>query len=495
MSLSQRIGLYLVVLISGACVMVFELVMPRLFAPYFGTSTYIWTMAIGVVMASLSLGYYLGGKLADKKPGMRTLAIVFLAATALSFVTAWARDWLLVEMMIKPGEVLGRAARASLLLLAPVGVVLGMVTPLAVEMLTKNRGSVGRSAGNVYALSTLGSIGGTFAAGFWLIPSYGVHEILLGVSLGLGLCTMVVTATGRGRVALIAGLALIGYLYLQQEPSGVVARYYEQRHKAKLVAEIDTQYNRVWIHDYAAKGGFTRRVLTNGQSERYLGQPVERYLQEEGGYLSYYGLAPYGRGGMDRVLMIGGGAYTFAEYLLNKYAGVSLDVVEIDPELLGIARDYFEFEPSREFGNYVMDGRVFLNGNNRQYDVILLDAYQNGNAIPFQLTTKEAFELMYSSLSKDGLLMVNVISSLEGKGGMVLKAEYQTMKEVFGRVEVLPVGLRGPTRRQNLILVGMKGESWGIEGIAEGAWAESGKREKLVMTDDYAPLEYFDLVR
>src|SRR5687768_1782496 len=172
-SIYKRSILGFTVFTCGALVMVFEIIGSRILSPFIGTSTYVWTSLIGVILASLSLGYWSGGRLADRRPDVRLLATLIFGAGGLISVTVLLKDLLLSFIADAPVGLEIKALVASLLLFAPASVFLGMVTPFAVRLKMTSVETTGRTVGRLYALSTIGSIVGTFAAGFFLIPTVG----------------------------------------------------------------------------------------------------------------------------------------------------------------------------------------------------------------------------------------------------------------------------------------------------------------------------------
>lgn len=497
--------LYFVVLISGASSMVFEIVAPRLFAPYFGTSTYVWTSVIGVVLTGLSVGYYLGGILAHKKSIENILVGIYLISSILALIVWIIKDFILGFIFTGSLGNITSSLLASVVLLLPINLFIGMITPLTVEIIAKDGTPPGSIAGNIYSISTIGSIAGTFLAGLFLIPRYGTSTILFGVSVSLLLCSIVVATSGRKRGFLLS-LAIfyfVIFLYNNQKLSFI--GYYQKLFNVKVVDDINTSYDRIWIFDRKINNSLTVRVLANSQSTIFLDKPISQTMENDLSYYSIFNLAPYYNKNLKTVLMIGGGAYTQASYFLNNYPNLQIDVVEIDSKLLEISKKYFSFSPTEKFKNYNLDGRVYLNNNQKKYDAIFLDAYRNGDAIPFHLSTKEAYKLFYDSLNEDGLLFVNIISSIDGKRSLLFKSQFKTISSIFNNVYVFPVESKDTSYNQNIVLLAQKGMS----DLTKISFSESEKkltnlsqkyvnvkkyiRDGVILTDDYSPVEYFDL--
>lgn len=174
----KRFFLEIVVFICGAVVMAFEIIGSRMLGPFVGTSHFVWSSIIGVILISLSLGYYYGGKLADKKPSFSLLSLIILIAAVFIIISTLIKTSLLQIMLDAIDSVQVVAILSSLILFSIPGVLLGMVSPFAVKLKSRNLKTTGQTVGNLYALSTIGSIAGTFLAGFWLVPLFRISMIL-----------------------------------------------------------------------------------------------------------------------------------------------------------------------------------------------------------------------------------------------------------------------------------------------------------------------------
>lgn len=491
----QKFLIYFTILTSGTSIMVFELVTPRLLAPYIGTSHYIWTIVIGIVMTSLSIGYFLGGKLSEKKSSINTISTIYLIAGILAFIVYLVKDISIYSLMTINKKVIDIAWISSSFLIAPFTLTLGMIVPISIKHLSRVQ-NAGKVSGNVYAISTIGSLIGTFATGFWLIPSFTLSNIILSVSIVVLLCGVILLVTPAKKVIAVGLIMTIGALINNSKPNKIFKDYYEKYSNAELIADINTRYNRIWIHDHKYEEASIHRIMSDSQSALVINQPITSTMEDRLNYYSYFNLFAGSRK-TNSILMIGGGAYTYANYLQFKYSNLKIDIVEIDPELLGIAEQYFDFKPGKNFTNYNMDGREFINYNEKKYDAIFLDAYQNGTAIPFQLVTQEAILKLNNSLNDDGELFVNTISSLTGSSKDLLLSEYKTIATIFKFVDVFPVFRSDPMYRQNYVIVGKKNNrklnhaSLGLNPPISNM--EKYLENQKLLTDDYAPVEYYDL--
>ncbi len=431
--------------------MIYEIVGSRILAPHIGTSTYTWTSLIGVILAALSLGYWLGGKLADRKPDLRILtSAIFLAGGLVSVTILFNNSVLtLIAAAQIPLEI--QAVFAALILFAPASVFLGFVTPYAVKLKTTTLDNTGKTVGRLYALSTIGSIFGTFAAGFFLIPYIGSIRTLYLIAgsllfLSVFLAPFTITRTNLGIIVLFifgVGFNELRTVYLRQ---------------AQGFYDFDTEYSRVQIFETKhQKDGKPIRAMRIDpkffQSSMYLDSDE---LTSE--YAKFYHLMRHFKPDFKKTLMIGGAGYSFPKEYLRINEEAEIDVVEIDPQMTALARRFFRLKDDPRLKIFHQDGRVFLNkAPSQTYDVVLMDAFSTLFTVPFQLTTIEAAKEIDRVLVKDGIVIFNLGGVLEGRGDRFLKAEIKTFKEVFPEVQVFKVDqAKRDSDVQNLIVIAVK---------------------------------------
>ncbi|OQA04097.1 MAG: Spermidine synthase [bacterium ADurb.Bin400] len=486
----KRNVLELVVFIGGASVMIFELLGSRMIAPYFGTSLAVWTSLIGVVLASLSVGYSWGGKLADRRADYKMLSAIVFMAGALIGLVAFVQTMILMFLQQVTSDVRIGAVIGSILLLAPPSVLLGMISPYAVKLKVNSLNTSGSTVGNLYAISTIGSIVGTFGAGFFLIAYFGTASLLFMLSLLLIITSLMIFPSSLSKSKVSLAVLLLASLW-----SGA---YFKN---PEILVDVDTLYNRAFIQEatHAATGRPMRILLTEPtewQSAMFLDRDDDLVFE----YTKYYRLADHFNPDIKKALLVGGGAYSYPKDFLAKHPQARLDVVEIDSRLTDIAREYFNLKDDPRMAIYHEDGRTFLNKNNSQYDAIFMDAFKSFFSVPYQLTTKEAAELMYNSLSDDGVVLMNIISSIEGQTGEFLRAEYATYASVFPNVYILPTS--SPTDRltvRNLMLVALKSPRqviWEsgdpeLNRYLQNRWVRTIERDMPILTDDYAPVDQY----
>ncbi|MBU1567636.1 MAG: fused MFS/spermidine synthase [Proteobacteria bacterium] len=434
------------VFICGGAVMIIELTGSRILAPILGTSLIVWTSLIGIVLASLSVGAWWGGIIADKHPEAKNLGRIVLLASWATAAIGLSKTWVL-NLLQGVGDLQTIAITATVALFAPASVLLGMVAPFAVRLRLKDREHTGRTAGNLYAVSTIGSIVGTFLAGFVLIAWVGSTSILYITAAGLALASFLADPSGKR----IKGCSLVIFvlaIFLNKYHDGILAK--------QGFIDTDTPYNRVLVYasEESATGRATREMVTGPQgrqSAMYLGDPTELAVA----YTRFYRLAEYFKPEMKRMLVLGGGGFSFPKYALAHYPDLQIDVVELDPGIVDLARQHFALEDNSRLRILEEDARVFLENNQTSYDVILCDVFTSHYSIPFHLVTVEAIRRLRDALTPSGVVLVNVLASQKGQSSDFYAAYYQTLKTTFAEIRVFAVHNPVDVRMwQNLMLVG-----------------------------------------
>jgi len=457
---------------SGAVVMMLELTGSRILSPYLGTSTFIWTSLIGIILGSLSLGYWLGGRLADQKLSFKTLSSILALAGLLIAATALFQKPILEAIEIALSDLRTASILATIILFTPASIFLGMVSPYCIRLKLSSLKTSGQTVGNLYAISTIGSIFGTFLTGFFLLAYLGSIQILFLLAAILALTALLLSKSIPKLVLIIAILALA----------------FNNQAKAEDVIDIDTEYNRVQIYEDSEI-----RYLEVGRNESSAMHIYKNELVYD--YTKFYDLAEEFAPDFKSALMIGGGAYSYPKHFLTKYPEAKLDVVEIDPKLTEISEQYFNLKKDPNLEIYHQDGRTFLNKNKRKYDVIFGDAFKSLYSIPYQLTTLEATQRLANSLSKNGVAIVNIGGSINGDSGKFFRAQYRTFKEVFPQVEVFLVQKLDPTVIQNIILVAHKSEQKIPQNsdnqMLKQIWNEEIPLDMPILTDNFAPVDQY----
>jgi spermidine synthase len=486
--------LEIAVFICGAVVMIFELVGSRVLGPYFGTSVFVWTALIGIILGSMSLGYYFGGKISDKNANKESLSmLIFFGALCIIF-TFFAKELLMLLYIVSESfyDIKIMSIISCLILFAPASFLLGMVSPYAVRLKMRNIETTGKTVGNLYAISTLGSITGTFLAGFYLIPNFGTNKILIMLSVALIFVSLCLAIKKRTLLKISFLLLSLIAIFLVGAINTIMEKY------GKFV-DVDTTYNRVWIYDYEHPETNKKiKVMgINNENHSSMFFDSDDLVDEQA---KYFRLAEQFNPGFQKTLMFGGAGYSFPKYFLLNYPRATIDVVEIDPKLTELAKKYFRLKDDPRLTIYHQDGRVFLNKNRNKYDVIFADAFASRYSVPYQLTTREAVKKIYDSLEENGLVIFNLISAIEGDKGEFLRAELATYNSIFPKVDIFAVDdLENGQKTQNLILVAFKsGEEPNMESTnpdinkcLQKLWKKPVDEDMPILTDDFAPVDFY----
>jgi spermidine synthase len=481
-------SLPVVVFVVGTGSLGAEIAAARMLAPYFGDSTLIWANTIGIVLVALSAGYWYGGKRADRDPSLRGLYKIVLIAGLMTAAIPFVADPFLsvaVDALdsISAGAFAGSLLAVLALVATPV-FVMGMVAPYALRLAVHGVDDTGRTAGRLYAISTIGSLAGNFASALLLIPLLGTRRTFLVYALGF----VLVAALGlRSRRAL---LAPVGVLLLMALPVGIVKAADDPGER--VIHEADTTYQ------YA-------RVVEDDTGDRFLelneGQAVHS-IRRKDSYLTdniwdEYLVAPFAvlDAPPERIAILGNAAGTTARAYGRYFPDTYVDGVEIDGDLTDIGRKYFDMRNPR-LTTYAEDARPWLRQTDKRYDAILVDAYHQPY-IPFYLSTREFFELTRDRLNPGGVVLVNVGHPEES----------EDLEQVLGTTmaEVFPTVVRDPAEAVNTVLIGTEGEASGdrlraatpdlpadLQPRALEAARRIAPRLKggTVYTDDKAPVEW-----
>ena len=438
---TPRWFLLVTALVTGAVVMALEILGSRLLAPVFGNSLFVWGALIGVILAAMSGGYAFGGWVSDRYPGAQVLAGLLLFSGAWTFLIAWLGQPVLFAVAKAIEDPRWGPCVAAALLLGPPAFGLSGVLPAMLRLAVLDLEYFGRHTGRMIALSTMGSLAGTWGTAFFFLSWIGSQALVawLGaIQVGLGLWWLV-----RGTAA---RPVVIGLVILCIGGLGAGALSPIQKLKAPVYQE-DSPYQQVRIRDDDL---FRYLVLDRTfHAVMWKADPVALFLPYSQLMVASLALVPEPKRG----LILGHGGGSLAKWVANRWPEIELDVVEFDPVVVRMAEEYFAYQPPPQHHVHARDARVFLNSTERTYDFIWVDAFAR-HMIPFHLTTVEFFAEVRAHLSPNGVLAVNLASS--GEGGDLLRANavVQTMRGSFPHVESFAV--KGPwksaqTKSENLI--------------------------------------------
>jgi spermidine synthase len=496
----SRTFLLFTALVTGAVVMALEILGSRLLAPVFGNSLFVWGALIGVILAAMSSGYAFGGWISDRYRGGAVLAGLLLFSGGWTFLVAWASQPVLfqVEKLIEDPR--WGPTLAATVLLAPPAFGLSGVLPAMLRLAVADMDHLGRHTGRMIALSTVGSLLGTWGTAFFLLSWIGSQALVawLGtVQVALGISWLWLAKPVRFATTMAAGVLLSSLL-------GALALHPVQKLQPPVYQE-DSPYQQVRIRDDQL---FRYLVLDRTfHAVMWKADPISLFLPYSQLMVASLAMTPEPKRG----LILGHGGGSLAKWLARYHPALELDVVEFDPVVVRMAEAYFDYRPPANHHVYVKDGRAFLNATDHVYDVIWIDAFAR-HMIPFHLTTAEFFETVRAHLSPDGVVAVNLASSGEGGDTARAQAVARTMSRAFPVIETYAV--KGPwkggqDKAENLIFFGggpveRGGADRMIAKVTEMALNERLPMESIallatrraepwargvVLTDDFAPYD------
>ncbi len=487
--------LFFLAFISGMAIMAVEITASRLLAPYFGTSTFVWTNVIGVIMVALAIGYYVGGKLADQKPNLPILLKIILSACLLLFIIPFvARP--LVEFITGNVSLWGSATNliflgslftVIILFIIPI-ILLGIVSPFIIKLISVKSENIGNDAGLVFSISTIGSIVGTFVPVLIFIPYFGTRKTIIFFALLL-FCTALSGLLKRKW--LIAFYLCLFFLLIPSLPAikAVDGAIYEDESVYQYFQVVDAD-NMRYLKINEGLGTFSILNQEPGQIMT-------------GSYFDYYNILPYIDGNdknQDIAILglAGGTTSTQLNYFFGKDYDLKIDGVEIDKKIIEVAKKYFGLDnPSLTVHN--LDGRNFIDYTKKNYNAVVIDVYSNQLYISFHLTTKEFFESVKSHLKQKGVVAMNVNAT--GDDSALLRNITNTMLLVFKNVYFI----RTAENSWNYIVVGSDNDidfsvlkniktnselQPILDKVADSAQKVNYDNKFGFLTDDKAPIEH-----
>ena len=529
----SALAISVAVFIAGGALLGLEIASSRVLAPFFGNSLYVWGALIGVVLAGLSTGYWVGGVVADRYPKpallVGVLALGGVLVLAIPFIDGWVLDRI-VDW--DPGPRLNPLRRDDLPSSASRASSSAWPRRSPSASARSSIENLGHIAGRLFAISTAGSIAGTFATAFWLIPELGTDQVLASAAVALLLAAAAVALVERLPVAFALALVMAGVsvgavvslapesgqtvaasqlrnwspVYRQQSPGGDIGGSEDDQAGYKIVHTKDSQYHRIAVVD-----DDTTRYLrfdSSFQSGMYLDDPYRTRF----GYSDYLQLPFAYRPQTKRVLYIGLGGGSAPKRTWRDFPSVHIDAVELDSEVVDVAYKYFELPRDPRLEVEVEDGRRYVAANDGPWDTIVVDAFYS-DSIPFHLATREFLELVRSRLAPGGTVVTNIIGAVRGPDSRLFRSMLRTYRAVFPTVSIHPVldsGGKDLEVIRNVILVSGDAAAPSKEFLLE-RWREVRRRspgapdlteairgrvdapvsteDVPVLTDDYAPTD------
>jgi spermidine synthase len=499
---SSRPFLYYLVataMICGALVMVIEILGSRVIGPFFGASLFVWTSLITVTLVALAAGYAAGGIVSDRKPspaylygiillaGVLTLLIPVLKAPVLKATVSWG---------LRTG-----AFASSLALFGPALFLLGCVSPYLVRIAAREMQNIGRTVGLFYAISTVGSFIGTVLTGFVLIAYFSVNVIFTVIGT-----LLVAIAAGyflffRRQGLVLVALALPLLLYQPEQP---VSKVMANGTRVTKVFNRDTHYGNLKVVDYSYGNRLSRELMIDGLVQGGMDMNDRLSTYEYAYFLQFlpFGINPSGK----ECLVIGLGAGLVPAWYEAR--GVRTDIVDIDPDVVEIAKRYFGLAVSGDI--IIADARYHLNTSSKRYDYVILDVF-NGDTTPGHILSREALLVLKERMTDKGILAINLIGSLKHENFMTASI-IRTLESVFPAVDIYPnYDMERSSGGGNITVLASRSPLMPFDRQSVAAFPVNsfaardvalfiGKQFRLpagtpgiILTDDYNPIDFYDV--
>jgi tetratricopeptide (TPR) repeat protein len=500
---------------SSACIMILELVASRLIARHLGSSLYTWTAVIGVVLAGITIGNYLGGRIADKFTARKALSVIFIlssvACVAVVILNNLVGEWLWLWQLSWPVRIFSHVA---LVFLMP-SLLLGTISPVVAKMALDRGLSTGRTVGDIYAWGAAGSILGTFAAGFYLIPTMGTIAIIWsvgGVLLAMGILYWVRLWPAYLWLVVFFCALVMGMSPAESMQKAGSSTGLREKNDPAVLYEDETPYCHVAVRQLSDKPDrrqFIQDKLVHSEilmDDKYnlqyfhtlIFSAVTNRFCENKNKLS--------------VLHIGGGGYVFPQYIEHYWPGSRNDVAEIDPRITKAAKAAFGLSENTSINTIQMDARNYIDGliqrerNGQEipkYDFIYEDAFSD-YSVPYQLVTREFNDKLYKILTANGIYLINAIDTYAS--GLFLGSYLNTLEQTFPYVNVITEAEPPKSSRRIFVIIASKRqlnlENLNItndkdKGKNTDTWLLSASDMKqlkqnsrgIILTDDYSPVE------
>lgn len=472
--------------------MILELVASRVISPYFGNSNIVWTSVIGIILLSGSIGNYFGGIIIDKDKENKVPKLLLIISGILTFFIPIFQSKVILNILsITKNKYLGTIVTVLILFFLPY-FFLGFFTPIVIKQKVENKDEVGKNTGRIVAISTIGGLVGTFLGGFLLIPKLGSTQILFVLSIILFSLAIIIDLKKWKNILIvlmiIVSIVTMNIYLSNNNNNGALVL----EGKEKVFVNYDTEYGKVIIYN----------GIYNSENVRYLnidsGYESATYIDESKKYdlvflyAKFYDYMFNSNIEINDTLLIGGAGYSYPKYFISHYENKNMDVVEIDKGVTEVAKKYFylndliadyDLDNNKRLNLINDDGRTYLNSNKKKYDAILNDAF-SGETPARTLTTYENIVNIKKSLNDNGLYLTNIISSLEGENSKFLRAEVNTLKNIFKNVYVIPCDSADVYTPINIMVIATDD----IIYYKDSYDLQLGDNE-IILTDDYCPID------
>jgi len=495
----HRGALFAVSFYAGLGTMSFEMVLGRALVPYFGGTIYTWGALIAVFLLGMSFGFFIGGRLADRYPRIGFVAGLLVACGIVILTTPLYAESLCLALLDGIEDVRIGALVASMVMAFLPALLFAAVSPVAVRLALVDVAHSGSIVGAMSGLNTVGSIVGTIGTSFFLVPVIGSRAIfyLLG-AVTIGCAAALFSLRGRAASAVAALVAAVTVLFLAH-PVPAEAQVSVMAPDG-VIEKVESEYNNVFV----IKQGQVLYMNFGYRNSQYVESVFD--LLDRGSlaarYTRYMTIAAVYNERFERGAFVGLGGGRTASYLVDSFPQLSLEIAELDPEVIRLAKKYFGVKESDRLKVHAQDGRIFLTRSKGSYDAVFLDAYR-GPFVPFHLMTREYFEIIKKHLRPGGVVAQNVEPTT-----MVLDSAIRTIGAVFKNVDTYEAG-------GNVVIIAYDGEPIPAARLRQRAAALT-KQHKLrydlvellaakreirpqegakLLTDDFAPVEMLKTIK
>jgi len=485
--------LFISVFITGAALLVIEILANRMLSPYFGGTLYNTSAILATVLGGLSIGYWLGGKAATSKNIKLLFVCIILLIGIFTLAIGLVYTYFLAYIQQIMSPMLGSLVSSVILFLVP-SVFFGLLSPIAIVILDQEtkQNTLGSKVGNMYAISTMGSIFGSLLTGFVLLPYVPVDIILKSIAILLLVLALIGAIIIKNKIVMTATtmLSLAAVISFFLGPTTTV------------VASVNGQYNHITVTDGMWNYRPTRFFLMDQQlsAAKYKDNAQELVFD----YTQYYDAYKKFDVTPKNIAVIGGAAYSIPQAYVQENSGVQVDVYEIEEKTIEVANQYFDNAATHpRIHTLVGDARIELKKSMQKYDVIFIDAYSGINAIPWQLTTVEFYQIVEEHLAPGGVVISNTIVNIAPGSTKVLDSYVKTQKELFGYISVYnAVDKVASQTTVNAMIIAINSKkaanSVAMKYITQDRFVKSNidlgyLNGGIVLRDNYAPIEYFGL--
>lgn len=487
----QTWAYYALSFLTNSLILVFEISGGRLLAPYLGTSVGVWAGLIAVILGAMALGYHFGGRFADKNATSERIGLLLLASSAASLI-AWGMRDLIPMWFINPeNSVTIEAVVVGAILFMPTVVLLATVSPMLAKNLIKKMDTTAKVVGELNAVGTAGSIIGAVGTGLFLIPNFGVSEIMLAVPFVLFLTSLpLILGRLKKYIPFVAFCIAIAF-FINAVPTRADA----------VIADISTAYSRIFI--YRPGGGDVLGMADSPWGVQCAMRVDENNVADETdvsfSYLFAYDLVVrrFFPEDVGRALFLGGCVEVFPRFILKRYPNTIADSVEIDPGVTDIARKYFGFR-DEDFPTLTIhheDARTFVNEPHEPYNLIMLDVWDPSGRPVFYMASREAFERVADALAPHGVVIMHINGIPSNKKSYMTASTLKTARSVFRHARLYQFK-NDPDSLQNLIIV-LSNDDELPDVFTDAAYPQKAlsviepTAPGIIFTDNYAPVDGF----